>query len=72
MLGIAGEFKRYVLLCTPTQGHTSVGRPAKIYVYQLRGDIGCRLENLSRAKADMDGERERERERERIYVVDAP
>ena len=31
----AGEARTDILLWTPTHGHTSVGRSAKMYLYQL-------------------------------------
>ena len=59
-----------VLLWTSTNGHTSLGCPAK--TYQLCEVIGCRLEDLPRTIVDRDGwqvrERKRERERERECV----
>ena len=37
-----------VLLRTPTHGHTSVDQTAKIYIYYLRENTGCCLEDLLR------------------------
>ena len=34
------------LLWTPTHEHTSVGWPAKTYIYQLCAETGCSLEDL--------------------------
>ena len=65
MLGIAGEVRMGlcgVLLWTSTRGHTSVGRPAKIYIDLLYADTGCSQEDQPRAKDDRDGWRERIRE----------
>ena len=39
---------------TPTYGHTSFGRSAKIYIHQLRVHTGCHLEDLSRSMDDGD------------------
>ena len=36
-----------VLLWTPTDGHTSVGWPAKIYIHQLCVDTACCLDELA-------------------------
>ena len=43
------------LLWTPTHGNTSVGQPAKTYIYQLCKDTRCCLEHLPGAKDDRDG-----------------
>ena len=50
---------------TPTRGHTSVSRPAKICIHQLCADTECRWENLARTLVDRDEWWNRERERER-------
>ena len=45
--------KSDVLLWTPTHGHTSVGRPAKTYIHQLRVYTDCSLKDLPRAMNDL-------------------
>ena len=42
-------------LATFSIGHSYVGRAAKIYIYQLCADTGCRLEDLLRTLAGRDG-----------------
>ena len=54
---------------TLTQGHTSVGWPAKTYIQQLCVDTGCRLQDLPKAMANRDGWRERFKG---ICTVDMP
>ena len=64
----------YIFLWTTKHGHTSVGRSAKTYIYQLWTEIGCSQENLLRTMMDREGccmcvcvcvwKREKERERE--------
>ena len=33
-------------LWTPTHGHSFVGQPAKSYIYRIRPDTSCRLDDL--------------------------
>ena len=40
------EFRSDIILWTPTHGHSSVGWPVNTYIYQLRVDTGCSLEDL--------------------------
>ena len=58
-----------VLQWTPTYGHTSVGRTAKRYIYQLCADTGCNLEDLPREINDGNWWRERERESEKSVLL---
>ena len=44
-----------ILLLTPAHRYSSIGQPAKTYIYQLCVHIGCYLENLTSAIA-MDDE----------------
>ena len=48
-----------ILLWTIKHGRASVGRPARTYLYLLRTDTGCNLEDLLWAMVDRDGWRER-------------
>ena len=41
-----------VLLWTPTYGQANAGRPARIYIQQLREDTGCNPEDLPEAMND--------------------
>ena len=41
-----------ILLWTPTYGHTSIGQPAKAYIYQFCTDTECHLEDLPRVMND--------------------
>ena len=43
-----------VFLCTPTQGHTSVGLPVKACIHHFCADIWCHQEDSPRAMVDMD------------------
>ena len=52
------------LLWTPTHGHTSVGRKAKINIHHLCADTEYRLENWT-SLIGMDREKERQRQRQR-------
>ena len=57
--------KSDVLLWTPSQVRTSVGRPARTYLQQPCGDTKYSLEDLPEVMDDRDEWRERERERVR-------
>ena len=56
------ELIRDVLLWTPTHGRVKVGRPARTYIQQLCGDMGCCPEDLPRAMNDREEWRERVRD----------
>ena len=57
-----GELISDVLLGNPSNGQTSVGRPARTYLQPLSADTGCSLEDLQGAIDDRDGWRESVRE----------
>ena len=51
-----------VLLWTPTYGRAKAGRPARTYIQQLCGDMGCSPEDLPEAMNDREKWRERVRD----------
>ena len=51
----------YVLLWTPSHGHTSVRWPARTYIPQLCANTGCSLEDQPGAMDDRDEWQEREK-----------
>ena len=53
---------RDVLLWIPTYDRAKAGRPARTYIQQLRGDKGCRPEDLPEAMNDREKWRERVRD----------
>ena len=52
--GSKDEISSDSFLWTPTQGHTSVGQPARTYVYQFSAETGCCLEDLPKEMDDRD------------------
>ena len=57
-----------VFLWAPTQRLASIGRPARIYLYQLCVNTGYSLEDLPGVMDDRDGQRERESEKSMLSV----
>ena len=59
----------YILLWTSSHGHTCVGWPAKIYIYQLCADTTCNVEDwLSGTMTDRHGWRKRIKGLHFIYI----
>ena len=52
------ELTSNVILCAPTHGPTSFGRPAKTSIHQFFEDTGCRQEDLVRWLMGTNDERE--------------
>ena len=53
------------IMWTTTNGHFSIGQPAKTYIHQTCKETECSLENLPEATDERDEYRKRKRERER-------
>ena len=59
MLDSADELTSDLLQWTPTQGHSSIGRPAKTSIHMHCVDARCCLEDFTKAKTYRDGWQER-------------